>query len=141
MKTYSDEYLDHWGDVYVANYALFTARNVLFETFLLDPWAILTAVTFGFPLPSGEDGFYPLLPAQKAIQERLINEEADQEMVDYQRRVREAMRHAISLQMEQLTTMGPSPVRCRNGLFIEPLHHKASPDRRGRRCAFKPSDS
>jgi hypothetical protein len=97
----------------------------------------LTAVTFGFPLPSGEDGFYPLLPAQKAVQERLINEEVDQEVADYQKRVAETIQAFMAKELDKLRTTGPSPVRGSNGALIEPLHHCTHPDRRGRRCAFK----
>lgn len=39
MKTYSDEYIDYWGDVYTANDALykFRDRGVRFEAFLEAP--------------------------------------------------------------------------------------------------------
>ncbi|MCU7934150.1 MAG: hypothetical protein KZQ99_04625 [Candidatus Thiodiazotropha sp. (ex Dulcina madagascariensis)] len=125
MPIYRDEYLAYWGNVYIANRALLKERGVLFETFLINPRAILDAVAFCKPLPLTDD-FYPLLPAQRAVQERLIHAELDQ----YER---DALEHELSA----ITPTGAAPVRRANGQLIEPLKHHAHPQKRGSRCQFK----
>ncbi|MCU7877250.1 MAG: hypothetical protein KZQ84_10705 [Candidatus Thiodiazotropha sp. (ex Lucinoma borealis)] len=129
MKVYQDQYLEYWGDVYLSNKAILKERGVLFDTFLIDPKAILEAVLFGkpLPLPEGED-FYPLLPSQRAVQERLINAELD-----------EWLRDELERELTSVRLTGMTPVRCADGQIIEPLKHHAHPQRRGNRCKFWPT--
>jgi hypothetical protein len=77
-RTWPDAYLDHWGDVYLGNPAL-RAIGITFEMFLQAPEQILGSATFHtlMPLPEGHK-FYPLLPAQRAVQERVDAEAAGQ---------------------------------------------------------------
>ncbi len=53
--TWPDDYLDHWGDVYLAHPQI-RARGVLFDSFLTHPVQILTLL--GLPLPPCS----PILP-------------------------------------------------------------------------------
>lgn len=78
---YGDEYLDHWGEIYAANHL--RSRGILFEMFLRYPAEIMQAVGFGcaLPLPAGET-FYPLLPRQRAVQERLDTLDAAEARAD-----------------------------------------------------------
>ncbi|MCU7842090.1 MAG: hypothetical protein KZQ94_22305 [Candidatus Thiodiazotropha sp. (ex Troendleina suluensis)] len=124
---YSDAYLSYWGDVYVANRAILEDRGVVFETFLTDPRAILEAVLFCKPLPlsEGED-FYPLLPSQKAVQERLINADLD-----------EWLRDELERNLTRITPTGKTPVRRADGQIIEPLKHHSYPQKRGNWYKFR----
>lgn len=56
---YPDEYLNYWGEAYLANPEI-RERGVLFITFLQHPDAILRAVKTD-----------PLLPLQRAVQREL----------------------------------------------------------------------
>ncbi|MEW8522521.1 MAG: hypothetical protein AB2552_05660 [Candidatus Thiodiazotropha endolucinida] len=123
MTMYPDNYLDHWGDLYVRNCALLKARGVLFETFLMAPRDILTAVAFNKPLPLAEgQAFYPLLPKQQAIQERLFNEEQN-----------EFEKEWLEQMLTRIRQTGKSPMRVSNGQIIEPLTHSTHPPRRAHR--------
>ena len=64
----------HWRMMYFANRV--GDHGISLAQYLLDPDAILHAVIYGTarPLPEGEE-FYPLLPAQQAIADRLEAEE------------------------------------------------------------------
>ena len=70
-RTYDDVWLHHWADVYLANTGL-RAIGITFEMFLQAPAQILASATFHtlMPLPEAHK-FYPLLPAQRAVQERV----------------------------------------------------------------------
>ena len=67
MHTYSDEYIDCWGEVFV-HHDLFARHSVRFETFLQAPDEILIACM------QSELDYEPLLPEQKRVQERLDQE-------------------------------------------------------------------
>ena len=108
MTTYPDAYIDYWGEIYTANPVLHR-RGILFESFLQAPHELLAAVANGtaLPLPDRED-FYPLLPAQQRVRDRLVMEE-------------------IADALEQRLEQEHGPV-CRNGRLIEPLRHHAYPN-------------
>ena len=108
MQTYTDEYIDFWGDIYTANPALFQ-RGILFHAFLEAPVELLTAVyqQTALPLQDDED-FYPLLPAQQRVSDRLMAEEIADELEQYIER------------QEGLVF--------RNGAYVEPLRHHAYPN-------------
>lgn len=67
MQTYSDEYMDCWGEVFV-HHDLFARHSVRFETFLEAPAEILIACM------QRELDYQPLLPEQKRVQARLDQE-------------------------------------------------------------------
>lgn len=77
-RTYADGYLDQWGEIFLANPQLRTL-GVSFEQFLAQPAEILRAAVYHdlMPLPEHMD-FYPPLPRQRAIRERLDAEAAGQ---------------------------------------------------------------
>lgn len=77
-RCYDDAHLDHWGEVYRANAGL-GAIGITFEIFLQAPQMFLDSATHHIlvPLPEGRP-FYALLPAQRAVQERLDAEDAGQ---------------------------------------------------------------
>jgi hypothetical protein len=59
---YSDEYIEYWGEVFLAN-PILRRRGVNFITFLVAPEEILAAVLTPQVADLGE--FRPLLPAQR----------------------------------------------------------------------------
>jgi hypothetical protein len=62
----ADEEIEYWGRYFVAN--RFDRRGVLFETFMMDPFAIAQALIFNLPMPVPEgEEFYPLLPDQRYV--------------------------------------------------------------------------
>ena len=70
-RTYDDDYLEHWGNEYRARPFL-RAIGISFEQFLQFPRELIdtASVSTLIPLPNAH-GFYPLLPAQRAVQERV----------------------------------------------------------------------
>ncbi|MEW8494269.1 MAG: hypothetical protein AB2604_10725 [Candidatus Thiodiazotropha taylori] len=127
MALFSDEHIDFWGDVYIANRALLRERGVLFETFMFAPKDILSAVLSGRAIPlSNDQDFYPLLPAQMKVAERLFNQE--QEAWE---------RECLEADLTRIRETGNSPARVANGKLIEPLTHHAHPKRRGNRSSFR----
>ena len=72
MQTYSDEYLDCWGDVYVANNI--ADMGIPFDMFLARPNDHMVALLDCRP-PLSDNGPYPLLPAQISICEKLHRHE------------------------------------------------------------------
>ena len=66
---YSNEYIEHWGAVYVASHLL--EQGIPFHQFLEDPWGCLKAVG----LPSAPLclawGYRPLLPRQVNVAQAL----------------------------------------------------------------------
>ncbi len=67
-RTYPDEYIEHWGWVYLLNSAL-RKRGVLFETFLIAPQEILDAVAT--PPVADVDDYRPLLSAQRQVKAKV----------------------------------------------------------------------
>lgn len=61
-NTYPDEYIEHWGSIYLANPGL-ERRRVLFAMFLVAPEVILAA-HMNTPAPESLDPL-PLLPQQR----------------------------------------------------------------------------
>jgi hypothetical protein len=75
----TDEEIDFWGGVYLANPAIFQL-GISFEQFLAQPRELLPAATFG-ALISLTDlllSRVTLLPKQRAVQERLDAADAGQ---------------------------------------------------------------
>lgn len=85
-RTFSDAEIDHWGEIYLANPWLYRL-GISFGEFIESPAAYLHAVGCAalMPLPEGAK-FYPLLPAQRAVQERLDAEAAGQQSFPFQAR-------------------------------------------------------
>lgn len=126
--TYSDEYINFYGDLYLANWALLQARGVLFITFLSAPDDILEAAAFIWPLSDKQTLDYErLLPVQEELMERLFNDEADRED------------EVLASQLEAVTASGRHPVKRNAGRLYEPLEHNAFPAKRGHRCSFRKS--
>jgi hypothetical protein len=67
LTTYPDEYIEHWGNVFLAN-PIVRRRGVLFTAFLVAPEEILAAVAM--PLLVDLDEPLPLMPAQRKVQHR-----------------------------------------------------------------------
>ena len=63
-RTYPDEYIDFWGNVYLANQSI-KKCGVLFETFLIAPQEILSMV--GSAFVADVDDYRPLLAAQRRV--------------------------------------------------------------------------
>lgn len=128
VKTYSDEYIEFYGDLYLRNLTRLSTRGILFETFLLDPYEILRAAVFSLPMPLIGDEFYPLLPdQQKAARLQMHREWMDAEI------------RFLTEKLTRVTPTGPKQPRRDSGRLVEPLVHHSHPNRRGQRCAFKPS--
>jgi hypothetical protein len=92
MKTYSDEYLEHYADRYVAMHL--RGHGITLEQYLAAPARYEHLALEPFPL----------LPEQRAVQERLDTEAA---------RVEAEVAHLPR----------------RNGAVVEPLHHHRHPKR------------
>jgi|GEM_PF-5430448 len=75
----SNEALEHWASFYVANNI--KAKGLSFELFITDPNAYCEALIFGCAMPLHED-FYPLLPEQKVIADKLIQQEVFEDLGD-----------------------------------------------------------
>lgn len=79
MPTYSDEYLNHWGQIFTDNhiggYTDAWGNPINFELFLQAPEDYLYAIAFNGPLPVPGLVMRPLLPQQRAIQQQLDWEE------------------------------------------------------------------
>ncbi len=71
--TYSDEYLDFWGEIYLANPAV-RLSGIAFDDFLRAPQTHLRAATA--PLVDDDDDERPPLAAQQAVADRLAAEDA-----------------------------------------------------------------
>jgi hypothetical protein len=63
--SYTDEYLEFWGDLYVSG--RLNEEGVDFEAFLANPWRHLQRLGRGRDVDSVRAGFRPLLPAQAEI--------------------------------------------------------------------------
>jgi len=100
MHTYSDEYINYWGEMFVMNN--FQSTGIRFDEFLVLPKEYTEAITFELATPLQHD-FYPLMRSQKKIQEHLdLEAEMDAEF--------ERRGHVVELH-------GPRT--------IEPMHHRA----------------
>lgn len=76
MQTYSDEYIEHWAEVYLQNEV--SKRNVHFEAFLFDPQAILDAIISTEKLQASLDELDSLMTQRDAVDEdEAMQEEAD----------------------------------------------------------------
>jgi len=64
LTTYPDEYIEHWGNVFLSNPGL-RRRGVLFAAFLVAPEEILAAAIT--PQAAEPDDLRPLLPAQLRV--------------------------------------------------------------------------
>ena len=64
--THTDESLDYWGRLFVAN--RLDLKGVRFSAFMQNPEAIFEAVTWRDRLEL--DGHLPLLPRQRAVMDR-----------------------------------------------------------------------
>ena len=103
-RTFADEHVEFWGEVYLANPFVRDA-GVLFETFLLAPVEILLALAQRRGAPG-------LLPAQRLVRagiERTI--------------VRESALDA----WDAIAALDGDGMHCANGRWIEKLKHHAWP--------------
>jgi len=77
-RTYPDAWIEDWGAEYLAHPFL-RAIGISFELFLQFPRELLdtASVSTLIPLPTAH-GLYPLLPRQRAVQERVDAEAAGQ---------------------------------------------------------------
>lgn len=75
----SNEALEHWASFYVANNI--QAKGLSFELFITDPDAYCEALVFGCAMPLNED-FYPLLSEQQAVADKLVQQEAFEDLSD-----------------------------------------------------------
>lgn len=66
---YSNEYLEHWGTVYVV--ARLREQGILFQKFLEDPWGCLKAVSLQSAHLCMTSGYRPLLPRQVRVAQAL----------------------------------------------------------------------
>lgn len=98
-QKYPDEYLHHWGEVYLANPVL-RSRGILFATFLAYPEELMQAVVYD-GLPKGWNSG--------------LRMKADQEAeIDAQIAILERM-------------LARRRMRVSNGACVEPLHHHTHP--------------
>lgn len=119
---YTDEHIERCAKLYMQNPEL-RARGVLFVMFLAQPQAYLRAIDFGLvmPLPPGEE-FYPLLPDQRAVRDRI--DCALAVAVDVEAHVAKADAYVLRRRM-----------RVSNGAGVEPLHHRTWPRHEVKRVA------
>lgn len=108
-KTYSDEYLHYWGEIYRTPGILRTMieRRVSFETFLIAPAEILAA------LRTPRTG---LLPTQLAARERI-----------------DLLQVAERMTARAFGRFARRGARVENGRMIEKLRHRAYPRHQDRR--------
>lgn len=66
---YSNEYLEHWGAVYIACRLL--EQGIPFQRFLEDPWGCLKAVSLRSAPLCLAGGYQPLLPRQVKLAQSL----------------------------------------------------------------------
>jgi hypothetical protein len=66
---YSNEYLKHWGAVYVTAHLL--EQGIPFQTFLEDPRGFLKAVSLQSAPLGIASGYRPLLPRQRRVAQAL----------------------------------------------------------------------
>ena len=124
VPTYSDEHIERCAKLYLDN-PVIRQKGVLFVTFCAFPEEVMRAVAGGLAMPLPEDQqFYPLMGAQRAVRNRLDDEnERD-----------------ISWQIAELERMlERRRMRISNGAVMEPLHHKAWPRRAYPRAAVEVS--
>lgn len=110
MATYSDEYLNHYADRYVA--ARLQAHGVSLEQYLADP-ASYAALALA---PE------PLLPAQQAVARRLAAQSAADDE-------RDALAAGIEAEIV-------GSARLVDGALVEPLRHRRKPQHPGARRRF-----
>lgn len=80
-----DELLDFYGDLYLAN-AWLGAIGISFELFLGAPAQWLACAQSHSLVPLDErQNFYPLLPRQRAVRDRVDAAEAGQQSFDFDR--------------------------------------------------------
>lgn len=106
---YADEYIEHWGNVYLANPVL-AKHCILFETFLEAPEQLLAHYTLERedamrPADGGE--FLQLLVPQRDVMMRVM-------LSDRDRRDPESIESYL---------MADKNCRISCGTYIEPLHH------------------
>jgi len=78
MQTYSDEYLEHWGEIYLACDA--AKSTIYFEVFLQNPQAFMDAITATEQLHGSLDKLEMLLPIIK--RDEVNDDEAIQEEIE-----------------------------------------------------------
>jgi hypothetical protein len=66
---YSNEYLDHWGTMYVTAHLL--EQGIPFQGFLEDPWGCLKSAGLQSAPQSLACGYRPLLPRQVQVAQAL----------------------------------------------------------------------
>lgn len=77
----TDEMLDYWGLIFTANSLSTKVPGLTFTKFLAAPERYLESVTFGIAEPIVDGGdYYPLLPRQRAVFERLYEQELMEEL-------------------------------------------------------------
>jgi hypothetical protein len=116
MSTYSDEYIEFWAGVFLANNLY--ERGILFYVFIDHPEEILAAVFFNLPhLTVEPDDYRPLLPKQHKVMCRFFKSELEELEAEL---------------IAELPTTGDSSICVRNGHYIEPLRHRAYAPRTNR---------
>lgn len=129
MHWYSDEYLEHWGRVFVAE-DLYCRRGVRFETFLQAPQEILDAVA-QLPVDAA-----PLLPRQAAVMAAVLWSERTGHAGHVARR--ELTQRALARLLDMMTALHtravvdvaeetepalPAAARLAGERYIEPMRH------------------
>jgi len=110
-QKYPDDYLHHWGEVYLANPVL-RSRGILFATFLAYPEELMTAVVYGGLPKAWNQGLH----ADDRPGHRLGTEaEIDAQIAILERMLARRRMHVS------------------NGTCVEPLHHHRFPRRQTRR--------
>ncbi|MEJ1353129.1 MAG: hypothetical protein RPU39_00370 [Candidatus Sedimenticola sp. (ex Thyasira tokunagai)] len=123
---YSDEYIEFYGDLYLANWALLQSRGIRFDAFLIDPAAILYAAAFNVPTEDDGHEYRQLLPIQAELQVYLYNEEKNAEDKPW-----------IDAFWDEINTTGPKPITTNAMRLYEPMTHTVYPTTNQReRSAF-----
>lgn len=115
----ADELLEFWGAIYLDN-PVIAQLGISFEAFLAQPARILPAASFTALVPLTE--FFdrlPLLPAQRAVRDRLDAADAGQ------------MELALGVSEARLTAASPT---IRDGALVEKLRHHIWPRHQDRRA-------
>lgn len=115
-----DEVLEFWGEVYIAN-PVMAQIGISFEAFLAQPARILPAASFTAVILLTEYfDRLPLLPAQRAVRDRLEAADAGQ------------MELALGASEARLKAASPT---VRGGALVEKLRHHVWPRHPDRRFA------
>lgn len=107
---YTDDELNHWGEIYVANHVGRRSAGMTFERFIANPQGYLQALVFDMAMPLEDDEeHYPPLPEQRIVAARIA---AVDSFALFAEQLEERLLHGLD-------------ARRQDNHLIEPLRHHA----------------